>query len=346
MRKGPEPQQRILDSRCPKCGNQLNLRLPKDLDEGEFTVKCHLCSTRLDVSVRPDGRSMKINVRSRPTRMVAPRPGQFGPELVGPPTVDMDRNRLPYKKRLRVAFIVLIIVGMLGIMSSLLTLSVSFRIKDLEEQSPNDTADLNLWILDETTGRGIFEAVVTVTSRDFNQTASSDNEGLVVMRDVKIGGMVLTIDKEGYRTASGNIVVKKGSPNVLDIPMRRGDPSDITALPTQPFKNKTYNPLFTDMAAILMMLSGLMAFISAFFVQIRDFFFLALIGAFLSIFSLGFFIGSVLALIGLILIILSYEGFEHNHQLTRYLEMYGKGVRNVHSPHKMIKNGPIRTIKR
>lgn len=342
MSKGPSPSQRVLEAKCSQCGSQLNLRLPKDLSEGDFTVRCYQCSTRLDVSVHPEGRSRKVTVKDRQKKSFTQEAGEPGPELVGPPKIDLDRSRLPYKKRLRVALVLLIIVGLLGVMSSLLTLSVSFRIKDLEEQSPNDTADLNLWVLDETTGRGILEAVVTISSSSYNQTGYSDQEGLAVMRDVKIGQMELTIEKEGYRTVSGRIEVKKGTPNVLDIPMHRGAPSEIQPLPTQQFKNKTYNPLFTDMAAILMMLSAIMAFVSAFFVHIRDFFFLALFGAFLSIFSLGFFIGSVLALFGLILIILSYEGFEHSHYLTMYLKTYDKGLRNAAGIRTKNKDGSSR----
>ncbi|MCU0798624.1 MAG: glucosyltransferase domain-containing protein [Candidatus Thermoplasmatota archaeon] len=346
MSKRPEPQQRVLDARCSQCNSQLNLRLPKDLDEGEFTVRCYHCSTRLDVFVGPDGRSRKVTVQGKQKR-TAPKQQNMEPrpELVGPPKIDLDRGRLPYKKRLRAAFVMMVIVGILGVMSSLLTLSESFRIKDLDEQSPNDTADLNLWVLDETTGRGVFRAEVTLSS-NANQTTYSDQEGLVVISDVKIGSMVLTISKEGYRTVSGRIVVKKGTPNVLDIPLKKGNPSDIDTLPVQQFKDKTYNPLYTDTAATLMMLSALMAFVSAIFVQIRDFFFLALIGAFLSIFSLGFFIGSILALFGFILIILSYEGFEHHHHLSRYLEIYGKGARNIPGPRIRTANRLNGVIKR
>jgi hypothetical protein len=136
--------------------------------------------------------------------------------------------------------------------------------------------------------------------------------------------MDMEIRHEDYKTSTGAIWISKGSPNVLDVPMEKGSPSETVEAPLTTLESKKYTSGLTNIAAVIMFLSSIMAFVAAFFVRARDFFTLTVTSAFLSIFSFGFLIGSILALITLIIIINSYKGFSHHYELRMILEEQGR----------------------
>jgi hypothetical protein len=136
--------------------------------------------------------------------------------------------------------------------------------------------------------------------------------------------MEMEIRHEDYKTSTGTIWISKGSPNVLDVPMEKGAPSEIVEAPLTTLESKKYSSGLTNITAVIMFLASIMAFVAAFFVRVRDFFTLAVTSAFLSIFSFGFLIGSFLALITLIIIINSYKGFSHHYELRMILEEQGR----------------------
>jgi hypothetical protein len=192
--------------------------------------------------------------------------------------------------------------------------------KRQEEKSPNNLVTLSVWIIDAESGRALEDVNVTLSTGSANFSGSSDDQGLVVMEKIVTGEMDLIITKEGYKTVKSGITIKKGSPNVIDVPMEKGSEAEEQPILVHQFRTKRYSGLFTNVAASLMFLSSLMALISAFFVYRKEFFSLALFSAFLSIFSFGFLAGSILALIAAVLIIFSYDGFSHTHTLLEMLE--------------------------
>ncbi|MCK5772666.1 MAG: hypothetical protein KAH57_02655, partial [Thermoplasmata archaeon] len=138
------------------------------------------------------------------------------------------------------------------------------------------------------------------------------------------GRKTLALSLEGYRSNSGDVHIRIGTPNVIDIPMTQGDPSIIDPLATEQFGSSSPPFLLTDFMAILMMLSAFMAILSAYFVYRREFFSLALGLAFLSSFSVGFVVGSIFSVISIFLLITSYKGFSHTYELKWILERAGR----------------------
>ncbi len=236
-----------------------------------------------------------------------------------------DKKRTPnYTKRTRIALWFLVIAGVLGLISSVATVTNSFTIKDLEEQSPNDLATFSVWVLDSETGRSLDGVSISLSSGSYYVNSTTDSEGLAVMNNVRTGVLEIEISHPGYKTVRGEAVISKGSPNVLDIPMEKGPTSDEVSLPLTQLRTPKYTSGLTSITAVIMFLASLMAFVSAFFLRAKEFFSLSVITAFLPIFSFGFIIGSLFSLAAVVLIINSYGGFSHNYDLKMILEQQGR----------------------
>ena len=316
---------RLIERTCPKCGAYLRLRLPLGTDEGRFSVRCSGCSADLDVQVEKGDAGRKVYIggrRAPPLHKMPPPPRPPSPPIQTKLLAEeiTGEEVLPFGKRLKVVTFILVVVGILGIISSMATLSGSFSIKDLEQQSPSDVTTFSVWAIDSETGRGIEDVRVTLYREGYNTSTDTDLEGLAVIKGVSSGEIGLTLSKEGYRTIDGEVTISRGSPNVLDVPMTKGASEDVQPLLIQPLEPKTYSNLYTDITAVFMMLCSIMALVSAYFVHKREFFLIALLTAFLSMFSFGFMIGSILALASVIVIILSYKGFEHTHDIMMRIE--------------------------
>lgn len=302
------------------------MRLPPEMEEGSFSLECPNCEKDLDIEIRSRRKadeSIRINgkpytPRSKPLEMEKPRKADVIPVET---KLDLD---LPYRKRMRIIFIVLLIVGMLGMISSFSTIVGTFSIYDLEEKSPNKLVTLSVWVIDAESGRPLENVNISLTGDSGNFSGTSNDQGLTVIEDIISGEMELTVSKEGYKTVRSAITIKKGSPNVVDIPMERGSEEEELPILVHQFRIKKYSGLYTNVAASLMFLASLMALISAFFVYRKEFFSLTLFCAFLSIFSFGFLIGSILALMAVVLIIFSYHGFSHTHTLLEMLDRMRK----------------------
>ncbi len=299
------------------------MRLPKGMNQGTFSLDCPGCRKELEIEVRGrDKKSLLINGRpySPPKLQPLKKPIRKVPSRVVVATeLEMEMD-LPYHKRMRVIFFILVVVGILGIFSSFSTIIGSFSINDVEEKSPHSLVTLSVWIIDADTGRAIEGVEVTLVGGPSNYTGFSNQEGLALIEDIVSGEMDLVVSKEGYMTVKSEITIKKGSPNVIDIPMEKGDTTDVRPILVHQFGTKTYSGFITNVAATLMLLASFMAFTAAVFVYRKEFFLLVLFSAFLSVFSFGFLIGSVLATLALVMIILSYDGFSHTHTLLDMLE--------------------------
>lgn len=315
----------MIEGECPSCKEELIMRLPHGMNYGTFSIDCPGCDKDLEIeAIRGDAGSIEIRINGKlikPKKAKPPsRRGQEKPPVrVIPEEIDLEMD-LPYHKRLRVVFVLLMIVGVLGVFSSFTTIAGSFSINDLEEKSPNNLVTLSVWVIDADSGRSINGVEVILIDGSNNFSATSDMEGLAVIEDLISGEMELVLHKDGYRTVRSDITIKKGSPNVVDIPMERGDEDIEMPILVHQFEPKTYSPVITNVAATLMLLASVLAFIAAAFVYRKEFFLLVLASSFLSIFSFGFLLGSVLATIALVLIILSYDGFSHTHILKKMLE--------------------------
>jgi hypothetical protein len=299
------------------------MRLPKDLDEGTFSLDCPNCDKELEFEIKNDRGTPKVlRINGKPYIPPRKRSLKLGdtkkPErkvVVAELPIEME---LPHHKRLRVVAFILLLVFVLGIFSSGSTLLGAFSIKDLEEKSPNTQVTLSVWVIDADTGRPIEDVFIELISGNKRFNGTSNTGGLVVINIVP-GEMELTIEKQGYKTIKSPITIKKGSPNVIDVPMEKGQATEEIPILVHQFRQKTYETIITNIAAGLMLLSSVMAFISFIFVYRKEFFSMTLFTAFLSVFSFGFFLGSILAFLAVVLIILSYRGFTHTHILEEML---------------------------
>lgn len=324
-------KRKTVEAPCPNCGTPVILRLPRGAEEGEFSVDCQDCSEEIDleVSMTSTGKE-RIRINGRLYRPPKPHLETVTvKEKKRPPKIEIEEEEEEkwgpeYSRRLNFAFWTLIVIGILGIASSIATVTGSFTIRDLEEQSSNNTINLNMWVIDSETGRSIEGANVILRADGYAVNGTSNNEGLVVFKEVRSDKLSMEIRHDDYKTSAGTVWISKGTPNVLDVPMERGSPSETVEAPLTTFESKKYSSGLTNITAVIMFLSSGTAFIAAFFVRARDFFSLAVISSFLSIFSFGFLIGSVLALIVLIIVINSYRGFSHHYELRMILEQQGR----------------------
>ncbi|MBN1390153.1 MAG: carboxypeptidase regulatory-like domain-containing protein [Candidatus Thermoplasmatota archaeon] len=329
-------KRRTIEAPCPGCGTHIILRLPGGAQEGVFSVECQDCGDSIDLEIRStvdgeetitmNGKVLEHTPQRRASEMTFDRDVTLGSD----PHDDVGSWGPDYSRRIRSAFWILIIVGILGLASSIATVTSSFTIKDLEEQSPNDTVTFSVWVFDSTTGRSVGGVEVKLTDGTYYVNGTSDNEGLVVFRNVRTGNFEMLLHHPQYKSTRGDVHISKGTPNVLDVPMETGNPSDTAETPLRSIGSKQYSPELTNIMAILMFLSSLSAFISAFFVRMRDFFTLAVTSAFLSIFSFGFLLGTLLSMVAIIIVIFSYRGFYHQYELRMLLESKGReDLRNL-----------------
>lgn len=294
-------------------------------------MECQDCDERIDLDIKrtsEGGERILINgkvlERSPPEDTPERVTGRKGNSERMEPIGDESSWGADYSRRMVIAFWILVIVGILGLASSVATVMSSFTIKDLEEQSPNDTVTFSVWVFDSTTGRPIQGANIGITDGSYYVNGTSDSEGLIVLENVRTGTFQMFLHHPDYKTIKGEIFVSKGTPNVLDVPMETGNPSQTAEASLVPIRSRTYSPELTNIMAVVMFMSSVSAFISAFFVRMREFFMLAVISAFLSIFSFGFLLGSILSLVAIILVINSYRGFYHNYELRMLLEEKGR----------------------
>ncbi len=291
------------------------------MDRGTFSLECPGCGRDLEVEIGFSGKeSISIDgKRISSQRAISLRSGKKEKK---PPIVAAElplEMELPFHRRMRFITVILLLVFVLGILSSFTTLLGSFTIYDLEEKSPNKLVTLSVWVIDADSGRPLEDVNVVLTSGPINHSATSDYQGLAVLENLTAERMELEVSREGYKTVRSSIALRRGSPNVIDIPMERGSSREELPVLVHQFEHGKYSGFITNVAASLMLVSSVMALISAIFVYRKEFFSLVLLGAFISVFSFGFFVGSLLAVLAVVLIILSYEGFTHTHRLIDLL---------------------------
>ena len=317
---------KTLESECPICHQELILRPPSGMDTGEFTFTCHSCGEEIKIeihskrgdrfTIEPGRGKRKTDreIKRKKSKVILEEEDEW----------EEPHHRGDNKRRFLIMTIAMIIVGILGISSSISTLAGTFGIKDLEEQTPQDFASLSIWVIDSSSGEGIQGVEIEIDSENVNLTTETDENGLGIFNKVMAGEIGITLSKEGYKRVEGTLIVRKGVPNVQDIPMEKGEQSQTIPIRIQQFETEDYSNFITDLIAVVMMLSSLMAFVAAYSIYKREFFSLAVFTSFLSLFSFGFFIGSFIAFILLISVIFSYRGFYHTHLIKWFLENRGR----------------------
>ncbi|MFO8050167.1 MAG: carboxypeptidase-like regulatory domain-containing protein [Thermoplasmatota archaeon] len=322
---GKNLNRRTIETRCPECRTPVSLRLPRGAQKGSFEVKCNECSAIIDLEIRPSARGKeRIRVNGKPirsSRMKLDLETEKA-DVIGPKVEVLEGP--DHERRLRIVMVMFIIISILGMASSIATVAGSFSIKDLEERSPNDVSTFSVWVLDSGTGRPIRGVSVTLEGGDHYLNKTTDLEGLVVFQNVRTGPLEITLEADGYKTTSGEVVIMKGSPNVIDIPMEKGSSEETVPILTTQFRSKDYSTSYTNLMAAVMFLSSVLALAGAYLVHKKEFFTVAVFIAFLSIFSFGFLIGSLMSLVVIIMLVSSYDGFSHNYHLRMLLESQGR----------------------
>ncbi len=303
------------------------LRLPRGRKEGDFDLSCSECDVELRLEIPEHGRigyeitgQRKRGRKRRGT--VETGTGEKRRELdlsIGKKK-DKKEEELepapdPFKKRLRLATILLVISGVLGIIASTVTMTGSLSVRDIQEHASGEMISITVWVFNSTSGEGIEGALVTLQDGELDFTTLTDSEGLAVVRNLRSGDTSILIRRSGYITIEGDIHIEKGVPNVLDVPMDPGREEEVGTLRITKFESGSHSPVYTNIMSVLMLLASLMAFVGAYFTFKREFFFLALISAYLSTFSFGFLLGTILSIVGIFLIIFGYDGFDHTYRL-------------------------------
>jgi hypothetical protein len=298
-------QRAIIQAICPGCRTELSLRLPQSCDEGEFSFQCYKCGTVANIDIQ-DLDCRKFTMR---------RAGK-GPVRSENPIPRPSKR----KARLKVAAVLLVLAGILGLLSSVLAVSQSFSIVDSEDLVRSDYTTLSVSVIDAVSGRPIEQVEVTVTAGSVNYTSYTNTAGITNLR-VPPGSSVINLHKDGYKSVDSDITTKKSTPNVLDVPMEKGDPSETIPIRTPQFVSKKDSTLITDVMAMIMFLTSVISFVAAYYTYKGEFFLLAIVGSFLAIFSFGFFIGSILAIVATSIITFSYHHFSHTHVLQKLLDL-------------------------
>lgn len=324
---GRSLSRRTIDARCPSCDSEVILRLPKGVEDGTFEVNCRECSEiiELDLRLLPNGNE-RIRINGVPFRRTGkiPKPKLEEVQVKAPKVEIIQEKTVNFDRRLRIVMVLFLIIAVLGFASSIATITSSFSIRDLEERSENDVSTFSVWVLDSETGRPIQDAEVYLSSDEFNRSGTTDIEGLVIFERVATGSLDIRLNADGYKTTSGDIVVMKGSPNVIDIPMERGDPGETVPMLTKQFESEDYSASYTNIMAAIMFMSSITAAAGAYLVSKKELYGLTVILGFLSIFSFGFLIGSLLSTVVIVVLIVSYKGFSHNYNLRMLLESQGR----------------------
>lgn len=296
------------------------------MESGEFRFICHGCGKEVKIEIinLQKGRFRIEPVERASSSKKKKSKSRSRVILEDEENWDERPEERNYSRRFLIMTAAMVLVGILGFASSISTLAGTFGIKDLEEQTPQEFASLSIWVIDSSTGEGIEDVEIRIDSKDGNLTTETDSNGLGTFSKVMSGQVSVELYKPGYKRVEGSLIVRKGVPNVQDVPMEKGPESQRIPMKIGQFETEEYSSFITDLMAVVMMLSAIMAFVAAYSIHKREFFSLAVLTSFLSLFSFGFFMGSFISFFILIAVIFSYEGFYHTYLLRWFLQNRGR----------------------
>ncbi len=311
---------------CPKCVKGIAVEVPVDSGDN-MVVECPYCSDSFIMEIDLTESSFKqtktwefkkrdqlLLPERTETSMQKQKKGLFGrskkpkKQKVRKPKVVRKSLLSPkaHDRLLKVASIMLFVVAILGVASGALTAIYGITIPTPEEQLQAESSTVSGCIIEESTGLGIEGVEITFSSTGI--IAVTNGEGCFSIEGIPRGEVTVTAYKSGYVTYEVMITVNSGTPNFVDIALRKGDSTD------KDFADRTAKTPKTDIGgtpfvAFVIIACAACAAVSGLFTLFKDRYAIAVIGAFLAIFSGGFILGAILAFISLVIIISSRDRF-------------------------------------
>jgi hypothetical protein len=228
-----------------------------------------------------------------------------------PPKKKREKPIISPEKRLRIAGIVLIIVFILGLMHGINSLVTGYITPISTEEDKPEYSDISGSIIDNKTGRPIKNCKIIVL--ETGQTTVSNTDGQYFIPNVKAGIHRISADSSGYIKLIKRVTVDPELMGRINFELDEGIGNkaiDESVTLSEQSSNEDVN-----IFSILMLIFAFFGVVSAFLAFRRTFFLICAFCAFISIMSIGFFIGIILAIIAFILIVLSTEGFERDPTL-------------------------------
>ncbi len=268
----------ILDSmrgktKCPYCNKNVVVEVP-DGAKGLQLTKCPNCGMDIKVDVSTGEKKEK--------------------EWESPihPLVKYTPSSKPL-----IAGSLLIIVFILGIAmgTSIFFAEKAFKGEgfyqgEVYDEGENPIENVSVYLIDNTT----------------KLVAKTDAKGYFSLTNISAGKHVIRLEKEGYKTVVAEIFVMPANlPALKDkFIMKKGEGE---------VKEKTAFAIiikFFPYLAILFVMVSIPALIGGIFCFLKKYFVIAIVGAIFGIISIGFFIGSILSIVALVLILLSKDEFK------------------------------------
>jgi hypothetical protein len=227
-----------------------------------------------------------------------------------------------------VAGSLLLIIGIIGIIFSSIVIGgglIMDTLEDIPFQGYSVTS-IDGTIVDST---GIALANVSIQIADSHLAAVSDGNGSYQLKGISSGYHQIILEKEGYNTLVYYTYIVQGDEfdgfaqqpssddplsildSTYDFQMSKGSETFEYGSPTPPHQQlfEKFGGWISGIGVITMICS-IVALIGGYFSIQRKRYVFVLISSIVAIFSFGFFIGSMLAIIALIVVIISSKEFE------------------------------------
>lgn len=210
-------------------------------------------------------------------------------------TAFMGRSEVPTCRRLQLATVLLVIVGILGIATAV-TLAFDMSGEGLDGLLGENEADV-MGQVREADGRLVADAIVT-----YDESGASSTTGVTgwyFLEELETGKVVLTMEAQGYKTVVKTVQLERGQ-YVIDFLAEPGTGQvEVEGDPiAQPADAKTGGIVLV----IGIIICSAFAFIGALAAYLHRWYPLVLIGSVLGILTWGWFIGSALSLVSLLTI--------------------------------------------
>jgi hypothetical protein len=210
------------------------------------------------------------------------------------------------RKRLKVAFFVLIIVFILGVSHGIFSIVQGANERINSDYEKPEYVDVYGKVIDSKTGLEIENCRISIIGTA--QRTESNQDGQFFIPSVKSGEHEIKAEASGYVEVIKIVTIDPELMGIIHFELDEGVGAkkiDESVSTTQRLDGDNIN-----IFGVLIIIFACFALLSAILVFQRSFFYLCSFCAFISIMSLGAGIGMVLAIVAFILIVLSSNGFE------------------------------------
>lgn len=261
---------------CPKCKQTIILDIPAD--EKQHEVLCPKCGNKFAIVAKCKDSTSK---------------DECSWEEHGEPRKTILSKVKPKTKRPMIAAILLICVFVIGITTAIFSEEFVDTSLDLASQA-GLTGTVEITVTDISNN-----SIKNVKTTLGGVSKNTNNNGIAVFEDVELGVQTIEISKDNHKTQEHEILV---------VPIADIKHNMIIEEGTGQSEDISYD--FTGCTLILAILS-FFALFSAVACLRRQHLDIALMGSFIAIFSLGFFlIGFILSIIAFVFIMMSRDEFE------------------------------------